>query len=105
MLHRTLRGDAEGSYRWHWLLVDSLEIYFDSRHLRYFGPKKALRSLERQDAEAFRLYTLALQELRRERLSAWIAYLLGGAGTQEITPGRETRPADIYKEEQACAIS
>ena len=29
MLGRAAREDAEGLYRWHWLLTDSLEIYFD----------------------------------------------------------------------------
>lgn len=31
MLRRTGRGDAEGFFRWHWLLTDSLEIYCDAR--------------------------------------------------------------------------
>lgn len=75
MLARTLRGDAEGFYRWHWLLCDSLEIYFDVKQLHYYGPKKALRYMARTDPEAFRLYSLALQELSREPLSAWVRYL------------------------------
>ena len=75
MLARTGRGDAEGFYRWHWLLVDSLEIYFDARGLRYFGPKKALRELQRRDAEGFALYSRALRELSRDALAGWIAWL------------------------------
>lgn len=75
MLARTLRGDAEGYYRWHWLLCDSLEIYFDVKGLHYYGPKKALRYVARTDPEAFRLYSLALKELSREPLSAWVRYL------------------------------
>ncbi len=39
MLERTLRGDAEGWYRYHWALVDSLEIYCNQRDQFYFGPK------------------------------------------------------------------
>ena len=42
MLLRTQRSDTEGMYRWHWLLVDSLEIYFDLIEQVYHGPKKAL---------------------------------------------------------------
>lgn len=75
MLARTLRGDAEGYYRWHWLLCDSLEIYFDVKQLHYYGPKKALRFVAQTDPEAFRLYSLALKELSREPLSAWVRYL------------------------------
>ena len=70
-----MRGDAEGYYRWHWLLVDSLEIYFDVKGLHYYGPKKALRLLEQTDQEAFRIYTKALQEFKHERLSDWIFHL------------------------------
>lgn len=40
MLLRTMRGDVEGYYRWHWLLCDSLEIYFDIKGIHYYGPKK-----------------------------------------------------------------
>ena len=75
MVSRTLREDAEGYYRWHWLLFDSLEIYCDIKHLHYYGPKKALRQMERHDAEAFRLYSRALKELDRRLLSEWIGYL------------------------------
>ena len=75
MLSRTMRGDAEGYYRWHWVLFDSLEIYFDVKGLHYYGPKKALRFLEQTDPEAFRIYTKALREFKREYLSAWISHL------------------------------
>ncbi len=75
MLARAARGDAEGYYRWHWLLVDSLEIYFDARRLRYFGPKKALRELERRDAEGFVLYSRALRDFTPDALARWIAHL------------------------------
>ena len=75
MLSRTMREDAEGCYRWHWLLVDSLNIYFDIKGLRYLGPKKALRFLEQTDPESFRIYAKALREFRRERLSEWISHL------------------------------
>lgn len=75
MLARTLREDTEGYYRWHWLLCDSLEIYFDVKRLHYYGPKKALRYVAQMDPEAFRLYSLALKELSREPLSAWVRYL------------------------------
>lgn len=75
MLSRTMREDAEGYYRWHWVLFDSLEIYFDVKGLHYYGPKKALRFMEQTDPEAFRIYTKALREFKRECLSAWISHL------------------------------
>ena len=75
MLLRTMREDVEGYYRWHWVLYDSLGIYFDIKGLHYYGPKKALRLLEKSDAEAFGLYAKALREFDRDCLSAWIAYL------------------------------
>ena len=75
MLSRTSREDAEGYYRWHWVLFDSLEIYFDVKGLHYYGPKKALRFLEQTDPEAFQIYTKALREFKRESLSAWISHL------------------------------
>ena len=75
MLSRTMRGDTEGYYRWHWLLSDSLEIYFDVKGLYYYGPKKALRFLEQTDPEAFRIYAKALREFKQEYLSEWISYL------------------------------
>ncbi len=75
MLSRTVRGDAEGYYRWHWLLYDSLEIYYDIKRLRYCGPKKALRYMAQTDEEMFQVYSLALKELKLEHLSKWIAQL------------------------------
>ena len=75
MLLRTMREDVEGYYRWHWVLCDSLEIYFDIRGLHYYGPKKTLRLMEKSDAEAFGLYAKALRKFDRESLSAWIDYL------------------------------
>lgn len=77
MLSRTLRGDSEGYYRWHWLLFDSLEIYFDIKQLHYYGPKKALRYMEQTDTEAFCIYSAALKEFSWEGLSEWILFLKG----------------------------
>ncbi len=75
MLSRTMRDDAEGYYRWHLVLVDSLEIYFDIKGLYYYGPKKAMRFLEQKDPAAFRIYEKALREFKAEYLSEWVIYL------------------------------
>ena len=75
MLLRTMREDSEGYYRWHWVLYDSLEIYYDIRGIHYYGPKKALRFMEQTDPDSFQIYSNALREFKRERLSAWISHL------------------------------
>ena len=75
MVLRTHRDDAEGYFRWHWLLTDSLEIYCDVIGSRYLGPKKALRCMEQKDAEAFRLYAEALKRFDRGSLSEWVSFL------------------------------
>ncbi len=48
MLARSLRKDPEGYYRLHWVLVDSLEIYFDICSLKYYGPKKSLSYMKKK---------------------------------------------------------
>ena len=72
MLIRASRGDAEGFYRWHWLLTDSLEICFDALGLRYPGPKKALRWLRDERPELYEGYEAALREMDYAALRAWI---------------------------------
>ena len=75
MLRRAERTDAEGSFRRHWLLVDSLEIYTELRAWPYLGPKKALRQLEKKDKEAYALYEKALCESDYPSLAAWVEYI------------------------------
>ena len=75
MLSRTVRGDAEGYYRWHWLLTDSLEIYTDVKGQYYFGPKKTLRMMRQTDAESYRICSQALSDFSRDSLAAWVGCL------------------------------
>lgn len=77
MLVRTARGDAEGLYRWHWLLTDSLEIACDLLHQQYRGPKKSLRWLEKARPEVYAVYARALADFSPEALTAWIECLEG----------------------------
>lgn len=72
MLLRAKRPDAEGAYRWHWLLTDSLEIFCDIAGCPYLGPKKSLRLLEKQFPEAYSCYIRALMDFRYDTLKAWI---------------------------------
>lgn len=75
MVSRTMREDAEGYYRWHWVLFDSLEIYFDIKGMHYYGPKKALHFMEQTDMESFQIYFNSLREFKREGLLTWISHL------------------------------
>lgn len=75
MLNRTERGDAEGMFRWHLLLVESPEIFCDLMEHPYFGPKKTLRWMKATHPAAYDCYERALSELNRACLEDWIAYL------------------------------
>ena len=75
MLARTQRGDAEGYFRWHWMLCDSLEFYCNIRKRFYFGPKKTLLWMAETDPQAYEIYSSALKNMDYNRLSAWVAYL------------------------------
>ena len=75
MVLRTNRDDAEGYYRHHWVLTDSLEIYCDVIGSYYYGPKKTLRRMEQTDEEAYRIYAEALKGFDKGSLSEWISYI------------------------------
>lgn len=75
MLERAKRYDCEGMFRWHWVLIDSLEIFCDIVHHPYLGPKKSLRWMEETDPTAFHYYEKALKEFNIESLTNWISYL------------------------------
>ncbi len=75
MLRRAGRADAEGAFRRHWLLVDSLEIYMQVRGWRYLGPKKALCTLEKKDKKGSALYVRALTGSDPEDLAAWVGHI------------------------------
>ena len=84
MVLRTKRDDAEGYFRWHWMLTDSLEIYCDVIGMYYFGPKKTLRCMEQTDEEAFRTYAEALKSFDRGALSEWVSCLKRMADTMSF---------------------
>ncbi|MDA8441755.1 MAG: nucleotidyltransferase domain-containing protein [Peptococcaceae bacterium] len=60
MLRRSTKGDPEGDYRFHWMLTDSLEIYFKIKGLWFMGPKKSLKWLNQNDAYTYTLFKSAL---------------------------------------------
>lgn len=75
MLMRTKRHDTEGMFRWHWVLIDSLEIFCDLKNQFYFGPKKTLKWMEKNYPKAFEIYSRALFEFSEESLEQWILFL------------------------------
>ena len=75
MVLRTERDDAEGYFRRHWVLTDSLEIYCDVIGSYYYGPKKSLRYMEQNDKETFRIYAKALTGFDRGSLTEWVSCL------------------------------
>ena len=77
MFERVKRCDAEGMFRWHWVLIDSLEIFCDIVHHPYFGPKKTLKWMEENHPHAFELYRKALTEFSIESLANWISFIKG----------------------------
>ena len=81
MSARAKRCDCEGLFRWHWLLVDSLEIFCDIMHQPYLGPKKALKWMEKAHPEAFDRYKRALQNFQMDDLDEWIGYIRHAAKT------------------------
>lgn len=73
MLMRAERSDAEGLYRGHWLLTDSLQIYCDIRDRFYFGPKKTMLRMQADDPHGFSLLCHAMEG--RNHLEPWIKYI------------------------------
>ncbi len=75
MLTRAKDNNAESLYRWHWVLVDSLEIYMSLCDKYYFGCKKALAYLQNCDKTAYAIYTRALSQFTLDSLFSWINYI------------------------------
>ena len=75
MLLRSQRGDAEGDFRLHWLLTESLMIYCDVCDWYYFGPKKTIMRLKTEDEQAYNVYAKALKISDHNALQMWIDVL------------------------------
>ncbi|MET3728224.1 putative nucleotidyltransferase [Fictibacillus halophilus] len=57
---RSAKKDLEGNYRFHWMLKDSLEIYFEIKGEWFLGPKVSFKWLKENDPKAFHLFESAL---------------------------------------------
>lgn len=75
MVLRTKRNDAEGIFRWHWVLKDSLEIFCDIVGYPYRGPKKSLSWMKVHYPKAFECYVKAMSCFDVAALKDWIHYL------------------------------
>ena len=75
MFERAKRGDCEGMFRWHWVLIDSLEIFCDIVQHPYFEPKKTLKWMEETYPEYFYCYKKVLQNLQMDSLEEWVGHI------------------------------
>lgn len=76
MVERTTRNDTEGYYRYHWALVDSLEIYCSMRDKYYFGPKKTIAYLKKNDKQGYQYLDDTLRSMDTDKLNQWIYYVI-----------------------------
>ena len=81
MFERVKRNDVEGMFRWHWVLIDSLEIFCDLMQYPYFGPKKTLKWMEQNHPIAFAHYKTALEDFSVDSLKNWITYIKNANAT------------------------
>ncbi|UOE95048.1 nucleotidyltransferase domain-containing protein [Alkalihalobacillus sp. LMS39] len=78
MYLRSNKNDIEGDYRFHWMLKDSLEIYFELKDLWYLGPKKAISWLSENDEIAYNLFRNALaKDAKKKNIEQLLEYLSG----------------------------
>lgn len=76
MYLRSNKNDIEGNYRFHWMLKDSLEIYFALNGLWYLGPKKSLIWLRENDEVAYNLFNNALSKsAKKNNIEELLDYL------------------------------
>ena len=76
MLARAKSDNADGLFRRHWALTDSLEIYFDLRDKFYFGPKKAIATLRNDDVKGFQLFDNTLRSMDYNDFEEWIKHVV-----------------------------
>lgn len=76
-MRRMEKGDAEGDFRAIAFLAESLEDYDLLRDRFYFGSKKALQALRKEDASGFALFQEAISQRSNEAILAWGQYVLG----------------------------
>ncbi len=99
MLLRTERKDAEGMYRWHWLVTDSLQIACDVLGHHYFGVKKAIKWIKHNHPDIYEIYTLLLKAFNPEAMTLFINKL-----DRHISPDIPTLDREIIRKDLQCKI-
>ena len=95
MLARVKRYDTEGMFRWHWVLIDSLEMFCDIKQHPYLGPKKALKWMEKNHPSAFVCYKNALDNFSINSLNS--VYTRSG---QNSTPN--SNATNLHSSQKRC---
>lgn len=75
MCNRAKRNDAEGLFRLHWVLVDSLEIFCNINKKIYEGPKKSLAFMKDEYPDGYKRYFNALKKGDFVEIEGWVRYL------------------------------
>lgn len=83
MLARLERGDVEGNYRRHWLLMALLEDYYLLRHQWYLGPKKSLLALQQADPPTYAAFDAALRPDAQVQALRHLVRLVAGEATHD----------------------
>ncbi|WP_281816867.1 nucleotidyltransferase domain-containing protein [Vallitalea longa] len=60
MYNRSKKGDIEGIYRHHWMMKDSLEIYFELKGKWFLGVKNSLKWMQENDKTGYDLFKEAI---------------------------------------------
>jgi hypothetical protein len=78
MLARAEKGNPEGDYRRHWLLMALLEDYFALRGQWYLGPRRSLNLLKREKADDYAVLCKAFEPAASlEDIRAAVAIVMG----------------------------
>jgi predicted nucleotidyltransferase len=78
MYLRSNKNDIEGDYRFHWMLKDSLEIYFELKGLWYLGPKSSFNWLKENDVMVYDFFTNALaKDAKKSNIEELLDYING----------------------------
>ena len=76
-VRRMRKGDDEGSYRAFLFLSESLEDYCSLRDLFYFGSKKTIALLKRDDPAGYELFRHDVTGRTDDAIRAWAEYVAG----------------------------
>ncbi len=99
MLQRAERNDAEGMYRWHWLVTDSLPIACDVLGHHDYWPKKSLTWLRDRHPDLYNVYALLLKDFNPEAMSLFINKL-----HRQLSPDTQTLDRETIRKDLQCKI-